>query len=115
MSVRNWKNIKLELLLAFLLGGVGCVCVCVCFQGSEYDGNREETSVLGHWRLSTSRAQEYLAVAMTNELPIVFFKDFIYLFSEGGEEREKEREKHLSVASLLAPYWGLGPQPRHVP
>lgn len=63
-------------LLAFLSragGGVGGEGgVYVCFQGSEYDGNREETSALGPWRPSTSRAQEYLAVAMTNKLPIFF-------------------------------------------
>ena len=27
----------------------------------------------------------------------IFFKDFIYLFSERGEGREKERERDISV------------------
>ena len=42
-----------------------------------------------------------------------FFKDFIYSFLERGEEREKERERNITVSS--APYWGPGLQPRHAP
>ena len=43
-------------------------------------------------------------------------KDFIYLFLERGEGREKERERNISVwLSLHAPEWGLGPQARHAP
>ena len=45
---------------------------------------------------------------------------FIYLFSETGERKEKERntneqEKHLWVASHTSPNLGHGPKPRHVP
>ena len=50
------------------------------------------------------------------------FKDFIYLFLERGEGREKEmkrnisvREKHWSVASGACPNQGPNLQPRHVP
>ena len=35
---------------------------------------------------------------------------------ERGREEESEVEKHQCVvASLMPPYWGLGPQPRHMP
>ena len=53
---------------------------------------------------------------------ITFLKDFIYLFLERGEGREKERErnitvreKHWSVASLTCPDQGPNLQPSHVP
>ena len=48
-------------------------------------------------------------------------KDFIYLFLERGEGREKERErnidvreKHQSVAPCTWPIQGPNPQPKHV-
>ena len=51
----------------------------------------------------------------------LFKKDFIYLFLERVERREKVRERNFdmqdtSIGCLLhAPSWGPGPQPRHVP
>ena len=52
----------------------------------------------------------------------VFLKDFIYLFLEREEGREKERErdidvreKHQSVASGIYPTQGPNLQLRHVP
>ena len=42
---------------------------------------------------------------------------FVPLFTlrERGREREREGEKHhCVVASPTSPYWGPGPQPRHV-
>ena len=46
-----------------------------------------------------------------------FHKDFIYLFLERGEGREKERETNINMCGRLshAPYWGPGPQPRPMP
>ena len=56
-------------------------------------------------------------------LVLFFFKDFIYLFLDRGEGREKKGEKaretsmceryiyHLSHA----PNWGASLQPRHAP
>ena len=51
-----------------------------------------------------------------------FFKCFIYLFfRERGKEGESEGDKHPCVREALincfslAPHWGPGPQPRHVP
>ena len=39
-----------------------------------------------------------------------FFKDFIYLFLERGEEREKERERNIIVwLPLTCPLWGTWP------
>ena len=40
---------------------------------------------------------------------------FIYLFLEKGREGEREREKHQFVVAPHIPYWGPGPQTRHVP
>ena len=44
---------------------------------------------------------------------VYFFKDFIYLFLDRGEGKEKE----ASMCSCLScvPYWGPGAQLRHVP
>ena len=43
------------------------------------------------------------------------FKDFVYLFLERGEGREKGRETSMCGCLSCAPTWGPGPQPRHVP
>ena len=41
-----------------------------------------------------------------------YFKDFIYLFLERGEEREKS----IMCGCLLCTFnWGAGPQPKHAP
>ena len=50
-------------------------------------------------------------------LKYVFFfkKDFISLFLDRGEEKKKERETTRCGCLSHAPYWGPGPQPRHVP
>ena len=46
----------------------------------------------------------------------LFKKDFIYLFLERGEGREKERtETSLCGYLLCTPIGDLAPQPRHVP
>ena len=47
-------------------------------------------------------------------IPKMFLKDFIYLFLERGEEREKE-ERNICGYLSCAPNWGSGLQPRHVP
>ena len=44
-----------------------------------------------------------------------FFFNFIYSFLERWEEDEKEREIAVCGCFSRAPYWGLGPQARHVP
>ena len=45
-----------------------------------------------------------------------FLEIFIYLFLERGSEGEREGEKRQCVlASHAPPYWGPGPQPKHVP
>ena len=48
--------------------------------------------------------------------PIVFWKDFIYLFVERGEGGRK-RGRETSMRSCLShiPHRGSGLQPRHVP
>ena len=46
----------------------------------------------------------------------IFFKDFIYLFLETGEGREKERERNISVwLPLMHPQWGPGHNPGMCP
>ena len=40
---------------------------------------------------------------VANSIFLFFYKDFIYLFLERGEEREKEEEKHQLVASRTRP------------
>ena len=53
-----------------------------------------------------------LSHSVTSSLPIyyIFLKDFIYLFLEGGEGREKERERNISVwLPLTRPLLGTWP------
>ena len=46
------------------------------------------------------------------EMYFIFKKDFIFR----QREEEGERERNINVwLPLCAPYWGPGPQPRHVP
>ena len=46
-----------------------------------------------------------------------FLKRFyLFIFRQKGREEEREGEKHQCVvASLVAPDWGPGLEPRHVP
>ena len=47
---------------------------------------------------------------------LIFKRDFIYLFLERREGREKEMERNIDVWLPLArPLLGTWPQPRHVP
>ena len=55
-------------------------------------------------------------VASLSKNVFPFFKDFIYLFLDKGEGREKEGEKHQCVvASCMPPTGEASLQPRHVP
>ena len=61
-------------------------------------------------------------VTLGQDLSLHSFKDFIYLFFERGEGRERKREgnisvreKHQSVASCTRPNLGPNLQPRLVP
>ena len=49
----------------------------------------------------------------------MFLKDFVYLFLQGGEGREKEGERNSDVTQLPLTHQflrlGPGPQPRHGP
>ena len=40
---------------------------------------------------------------------------YLFIFREKGKEREKKGETSMCGCLLCAPYWGPGPQPRHVP
>ena len=53
-------------------------------------------------------------VTMTNVLLFKKKKRF-YLFLERGEGKERGRETSIGGCFPHAPYWGPGPQPRHVP
>ena len=46
-----------------------------------------------------------------------FFLKKCYLFIFTGEKggRKRERETSMCGCFLHSPYWGPGPQPRHVP
>ena len=59
---------------------------------------------------------EYASVCeVPSFLSFFFFEDFIYLFLERGEGKEKGRETSMCGCLSRAPYWGPGLQPRHVP
>ena len=62
--------------------------------------------------------QYKMAIQKFTSCDMYFLKDFIYLFLETGEGKEKERERNVSVwlpLIHLPPHWGPGPQPKHVP
>ena len=48
-------------------------------------------------------------------VPSVYFFFLINLFREGKGGRKRGRETSMGGCLLHAPYWGPGPQPRHVP
>ena len=48
-------------------------------------------------------------------ITISFFKDFIYLFLEKGDEREKEWGTSMCGWPSCNLHWGTGLKPRHVP
>ena len=51
---------------------------------------------------------------LTLKFTIFSFKFIYFIFREKG--REKKRERNIIVwLPLVHPYWGSGPQPRHVP
>ena len=51
-----------------------------------------------------------IILAVTFKLGSQFFKDFIYLFSERGERKEKERERNINVwLPLTHPHLGTWP------
>ena len=48
----------------------------------------------------------------------MFLKDFMYLFLERGEGRERKRERNIDARIARfsrAPSWGPGPHPRRMP
>ena len=44
-----------------------------------------------------------------------FLRFYLFIFREGKGGRKRGRETSLCGCLLHTPYWGLGPQPRHVP
>ena len=65
------------------------------------------------WEIPSLK-MEYITSTLWR-LWILFFKDFIYLFSERGEGRKRGRETSMCGCLSHAPYWGPGLKPRHVP
>ena len=46
---------------------------------------------------------------------LFFLRFYLFILDRRGG-REKERERNINVwLPLTRPYWGLGPQSRHVP
>ena len=47
---------------------------------------------------------------------MLFFKKILFIyFLERGREGERGRETSMCICLLPIPYWGPGPQSRHVP
>ena len=64
-------------------------------------------SILGKFAYSKSQYNRTL---------YFFLKRFYLFIFREGEGKEKERERNSMCGCLLhTPYWGHGPQPRHVP
>ena len=60
--------------------------------------------------------QEEVGVGCFFLLQLAFDLISFYLFLDSREGREKERERNINVwLPLMCPYWGPGPQPRHLP
>ena len=47
--------------------------------------------------------------------PIFFFRFYVFIFREGKRGRKRRRETSMCGCLSHTPYWGPGPQPRHVP
>ena len=58
--------------------------------------------------------QQY-QIALTTFYFLNFLKDFIYLFLDRGEGRERGKETSMCGCLSHTPYWGPGLQPRCVP
>ena len=46
---------------------------------------------------------------------IVFFIKILFIFREGKGGRKRGRETSMCGCLSSVPYWGPGPQPRHMP
>ena len=60
-------------------------------------------------------------ILFSNCIFYLFIRFYLFAFRESSREGESEGEKHECVRDTVigclshAPYWGSGPQPRHVP
>ena len=71
------------------------------------------------------RCSSFFKVVWATATFSTFKKKFIYLILERGKGKKKERERNMvwflstwekrCACLLRTSYWGLGPQPRHVP
>ena len=62
-----------------------------------------------HW----SRAVLKTRQKMSN--PSIIFLKSLFIYFQRGEGKEKERETSMCGCLSSTPYWGSGPQARHVP
>ena len=90
-----------------LVREVGLIQVCAFFK----DG---ESKVWKHWpnHSSSPIVSPFDLVVWTLSL-IYFFKDLLFL--EAGGRKKRGRETQMCSCLSCAPYWGPGPQSRHVP
>ena len=70
--------------------------------------SQDQEECLEHSRWSTVYLNEYIVSIYMN------LNLFIYLFLEGKRGRKRGRETSMCACLFCTPYWGPGPQPRHV-
>ena len=84
-----------------------------CYSRLEWHSNRHTTVPRKSEFCCSMSVKVYIFI--TIYWPDIFKKDFIYLFLERGEEREKEREKNIHAVSHAPPTWDLAHNPGMCP
>ena len=96
LSLQSWSTVPSGSFLR-RLGRGACVCIFLSLlaSGTLSVPFRNSLFCLGwtRWYLSCGATQAYLLLNFQS----LFFKYFIYLFLERGEERKKERERNIDV------------------
>ena len=101
-----------------------CSCDCMCTHNVYHTHTHTlnicpaltHESGLPKLHISCIDSGTFVAICKQKKKSSIFFKRFYLFFRERGRKGEREGKKHQCVvASHAPPYWGPGPQPRHVP
>ena len=101
-----------------------CSCDCMCTHNVYHTHTHtlnicpalNHESGLPKLHISCIDSGTFVAICKQKKKSSIFLKRVYLFFRERGRKGEREGKKHQCVvASHAPPYWGPGPQPRHVP